>query len=51
MLFTKNKKEDSTLVADEEVAYGEVLSRIAAQGPIFSDNDEEVEVEDDADND
>jgi hypothetical protein len=38
MYTTKNKKEESTLVVDEE-EYGFVLDKVAAKGPIFSDDD------------
>jgi hypothetical protein len=41
MYTVKNKKDESTLVADEEEAYGFILDKVAAKGPIFSDDDVE----------
>ncbi len=40
MINVKNRKEESTLVVDEEEAYGFILDKVAAQGPIFSDDGE-----------
>jgi hypothetical protein len=38
MYTVKNKKEESTLVVNEET-YGFILDEVAAKGPIFSDDD------------
>ena len=42
MFALNNKKDESTLVADEEEAYSFVLDKVAAKGPIFSDDDAET---------
>ncbi len=42
MFASKNKKDESTLVANEEEAYSFVLDEVAAKGPIFLDDDVET---------
>lgn len=40
MLEMKNKKEEIALVADEDEAYSSFLDKVAAQGPIFLDDED-----------